>query len=223
MTTNDELEKSERQSWRIIDSIPEPIATLTKTGDVDMVNRHLLEYFGTTIEEARRWRTNDLVHPEDLPRLIDLFTRSIEWGTPYESEHRLRRRDGVYRWFQARAFPLRDASGQIVRWCVLLTDIEGRKRAENAVRTSERNLTLIIDAIPTLAWSVRTDGSAEFLNQHYLDYVGLSLEQVKDWGWTAAVHPDDLNGLVAAWQRIIASEQAGEAEARLRRFDGSYR
>src|SRR5262249_22096801 len=47
--------------------------------------------------------------------------------------------------------------------------------------------------------------------------------QVKDSGWTAAVHPDDLNGLAATWQRVMASEQAGEAEARLRRFDGSYR
>src|SRR5215472_8693948 len=223
MTTNDELEKSERQSWRIIDSIPEPIATLTKTGDVDMVNRHLLEYFGTTIEEARQWGTNDLVHPEDLPRLIELFTRSIESGTPCESEHRLRRRDGVYRWFQARAFPLRDANGAILRWCVLLMDIDDRKRAEDAVRTSERSLKLIIDTIPAVAWSARADGSADFFSQHYLDYVGLSLEQMKDWGWRAAVHPDDLNDLVAAWQRVVASEQAGEAEARLRRFDGSYR
>src|SRR5215471_2429889 len=146
-TTKDKLEKSERESWLIIDSIPEPIATLTKTGDVDMVNRHLLEYFGTTIEEARRWGANDLVHPEDLPHLIDLFTRSIESGTPYESEHRLRASDGVYRWFQARAFPLREANGQIVRWCVLLTDIDDRKHAEDAARTSERSLKLIIDTI----------------------------------------------------------------------------
>src|SRR5262249_51521724 len=129
----------------------------------------------------------------------------------------------VYRWFQGRAYPLRDASDQIVRWCVLLTDVDDRKRAEDAVRTSERNLKLIIDTIPAVAWSVRADGSADFFSQHYLDYVGLSLDQVKDWGWTAAVHPDDLKGLAAAWQRIMASEQAGEAETRLRRFDGSYR
>jgi PAS domain S-box-containing protein len=222
-TAKDESERSERESWRLIDSIPGPIVMLTKTGDVDMVNRHLLEYFGTTIEEARQWGTNDLVHPEDLPHLIELFTRSIESGTPYESEHRLRRRDGVYRWFQARAFPLRDANGDIVRWCVLLTDIDDRKRAEDAVRTSERSLKLIIDTIPAVVWSARPDGFADFFSKHYLDYVGLSAEQLKDWGWTAAVHPDDLNGLAAAWQRIMASEQAGEAEARLRSFDGSYR
>jgi PAS domain S-box-containing protein len=212
-----------RESWRIIDSIPGPIALLRKSGDVDMVNRHLLEYFGTTIEKAMKWGTNDLVHPEDLPHVVDGFTRSVESGAPYENEYRLRRSDGVYRWFQGRALPLRDANGQIVRWCVLLTDIDDRKRAEDAVRASERNLKLIIDTIPAMAWSARTDGSADFFSQHYLDYVGLSLEQLKDWGWMATVHPDDLNGLTVAWQRVMASGRADETEARLRRFDGSYR
>jgi PAS domain-containing protein len=54
----------------------------------------------------------------------------------------------------------------------------------------------VIDAIPTLAWSARSDGSADFFNQRWLDYTGLSAEQVRDWGWTVALHPDDLNGLV---------------------------
>src|SRR5258705_7985273 len=108
---NEELERTEREWWRLIDSIPGPIVTLTKAGDVDMVNRHLLEYFGTPIERIRQWGANDLVHPEDLPHLRDLFTQSIESGISYESEQRLRGRDGVYRWFQACASPLRDANG----------------------------------------------------------------------------------------------------------------
>ena len=88
---------------------------------------------------------------------------------------------------------------------------------------SERNLKLIIDTIPAQAWSARPDGSAEFFNQLYLHFIGLSAEQASGWGWTAAVHPEDLNGLAATWQRILASEAPGEAEARLRRHDGDYR
>jgi PAS domain S-box-containing protein len=80
-----------------------------------------------------------------------------------------------------------------------------------------------IDSIPALAWSARPDGSADFFNQHYLDFVGLSAEQAQDWGWTVAVHPDDLNGLAGSWRSIMASGKAGEREARLRRFDGEYR
>ena len=128
-----------------------------------------------------------------------------------------------YRWLHARGLPLRDISGNIVRWYNLLTDIDERKRAEEALRASERNLKLIVDTIPALAWSARPDGSAEFFNQLYLDFMGLTAEQASDWGWTAAVHPEDMNGLAATWHRIMASEAPGEAEARLRRHDGAYR
>src|SRR5262245_39722031 len=88
---------------------------------------------------------------------------------------------------------------------------------------TEGELVLIFDAIPALAWSARPDGSAEFLNQHYLAYVGRPLEQLQGLGWTSAVHADDLNGLTATWQSIMSSGQPGETEARLRRFDGAYR
>jgi PAS domain S-box-containing protein len=99
----------------------------------------------------------------------------------------------------------------------------GQVELFSRIRASERNLALIINTIPALAWSASTDGRAEFFNQHYLNYVGLSADQAKDWGWTTAVHPDDLNGLATRWQRIMASEELGEAEARLRRHDGEYR
>jgi PAS domain S-box-containing protein len=101
--------------------------------------------------------------------------------------------------------------------------LEEIKRRNDALRASEHKLELTINTIPALVWSARPDGSAEFFNQHYLDYVGLSAEQVKDWGWTVAVHPDDLNGLAGSWQFIMASGKQGECEARLRRFDGEYR
>ena len=217
------LRESERKSRLIVDSIPGLVALLTTDGDVEFVNRQILEYTGQTLEELKQWGTNGTVHPEDLPHVIEVFTQSIASGSPYEIVQRLRRSDGVYRWFQNSGFPLRDTSGHIVRWCVLLTDIDERKRAEEALAASERNLKLIIDTIPALAWSARPDGSAEFFNQHYLDFIGLSAEQASGWGWTAAVHPEDLNGLAATWQRIMASEAPGEAEARLRRHDGEYR
>ena len=98
-----------------------------------------------------------------------------------------------------------------------------RKLTQEALRVSEYNLSLIINSILALAWSARADGSADFFNQHYLDFVGLSAEQARGWGWTVAVHPDDLDGLAGTWQSILASGEAGEAEARLRRFDGEYR
>jgi hypothetical protein len=217
------LRESERESRLIVDSIPGLIAAFTPGGQVEFVNRQVLEYFGRTLEELKHWGTGGSTHPEDLSRVVEGFSDSIASGEPFEFEVRAQRVDGVYRWFQSRGFPLRDANGHIVRWYNLLIDIDERKRAEEALAASERNLKLTIDTIPALAWSARPDGSAEFFNQHYLDFIGLSAEQASGWGWTTAVHPDELNDLAAAWQRIMASDAPGETEARLRRFDGDYR
>ena len=86
-----------------------------------------------------------------------------------------------------------------------------------------QDVRLVVDAIPTLAWSAEADGSATFFNQRWLDYTGLSAEQARDWGWTVALHPDDLSGLTDYWRSLLASGEPGEVEARLRRFDGVYR
>src|SRR5882724_10482634 len=86
-----------------------------------------------------------------------------------------------------------------------------------------QDVRLAVDTIPTLAWSARSDGSADFFNQRWLDYTGLSPEQARDWGWTVALHSDDLNGLVDYWRSVLASGEPGEMEGRLRRFDGVYR
>lgn len=95
--------------------------------------------------------------------------------------------------------------------------------AIEARRANERNLHLIINTIPTLAWSALPDGSVDFSNQHYLDYTGISKEYAQGWGWTAAIHPDDLSRLIDYWRSILASGERGEIEARIRRFDGVYR
>jgi PAS domain S-box-containing protein len=217
------LRESGRESRLILDNIPGLIAVFTPGGELEFVNRQIIEYFGRSLEELRRWGTDDTTHPEDKKRVVELFTRAMASGEPFEFESRARRSDGVYRWHQSRGFPLRDTDGQIVRWYNLIIDIDERKHAEDALAASERNLKLIIDTIPALAWSTGPDGSADFFNQHYLDYLGLTAEQASGWGWTAAVHPDDLNNLAATWAGIMASEAPGEAEARLRRHDGEYR
>jgi hypothetical protein len=100
---------------------------------------------------------------------------------------------------------------------------EDRKRAEDAIRASERALNQIINAIPALAWSALPEGSAEFFNQHYLDFVGLPAEEMQGSGWTAVVHPQDLAGVVASWEAMAASARPSETEGRLRRADGEYR
>src|SRR6516225_7377080 len=211
-------------SWRqIVDNIPGLVNTAGPTGAPEFFNRPEQEYFGKTNEELKDWGRVDVFHPEDLPSVIEAWSKSLETGQILEIEARLRRADGVYRWFQTRAVPARDAEGKITDWYALHTDIEDRKRAEEALQSHERNLSLTINTLPVIAWSARPDGSLEFYNQRGLDYLGLSAEEARGWGWAAAIHPDDLNRLTDYWRAIRETGEAGEIEARLRRFNGEYR
>src|SRR5580700_4128630 len=97
------------------------------------------------------------------------------------------------------------------------------QRQNELLQRSERELREVIETIPSMAWSAAPDGSADFFNERWLAYAGLTADQAQGWGWTVAVHPDDLSVLVDYWQTVMASGQSGEIEARLRRFDGVYR
>jgi PAS domain S-box-containing protein len=123
------LRESERNARSAIDGIAGLVAIKAPNGDVETVNRQVLEYFGRSLEELKNWGTSDAVHPEDLPRVLELVKRAMDSGVPYQVELRLRRFDGEYRWFDNRGVPVRDDSGRIARWYILITDIEDRARA----------------------------------------------------------------------------------------------
>jgi len=95
--------------------------------------------------------------------------------------------------------------------------------AQDALQRGEDYLRLTIDTIPVLAWCSRPDGSNEFLNQRWLDYTGLTIEEAQGWGWKVAIHSNDLPQLLDVWQGLLVSGKPGELEARLRRADGVYR
>jgi PAS domain S-box-containing protein len=220
---NEALRESEHNSRLLVDSIPGLVALLTADGEVQFVNRQILDYTGRTLEELKQWGTNDTVHPEDLPHVIHVFSQSIASGSPYEIVQRLRRSDGLYHWFQNSGFPLRDASGQVIRWCVLLTAIDDRKRAEDALRESERESRLIVDSIPGLVAVFTPGGEVEFVNRQVLDYFGNTLEELEHWGTGGTTHPEDLPRVVELFTRSISSGDPFEFEVRARRFDGVYR
>src|SRR5260370_40168117 len=123
------LRESERSSRSAIDGIAGLVSILAPNGEVETANRQFLEYICRSLEWIKNWGTNDAVHPEDLPRVVEFFKRTMASGIPFNFELRLRRFDGEYRWFDNRGVPIRDDSSRIARWYVLLTDIEDRTRA----------------------------------------------------------------------------------------------
>src|SRR5262249_37102222 len=218
-----DLAERERESRLIAESIPGLVALLSPTGYVDMVNPPLLKYFGRTLEELRELGTIGSVHPEDLPHVVDVFTRSLASGTPYEIVQRLRRADGVYRWVQNSGFPFRETNGQIARWCVLLTDIDDRKRAEEALVRRERELRLLVDTIPVLMWRGTPAGELEYLNQRAVEYLGHTAEGLSGGRWLELVHPDHRDTTVRRWLHSVTTGSSYDDVYKLRRADGQYR
>jgi PAS domain S-box-containing protein len=126
---------SEAQLRQTVDRIPGLVCTMTGGGEVEFANRRILEYTGWTLEQLRDWRP--LIHPDEREMVVKRWRRSVETGNPYDIEHRVRGADGVYRWFAARGLPVRDRESRIVRWYILITDIDERKKTHEKLQRSE--------------------------------------------------------------------------------------
>ena len=217
----DALRASEHQLRLMVDSIPALVTTMTPAGDTETVNEQLVAYTGQSREALKNWP--EKVHPEDRARIADRWRRSLETGNPYDAEERVRRADGLYRWFHTRGLPIRDREGHIVRWCLLLTDIEDRRQAEQALRASEHQLRLITETIPALVWRTTPDGEIDYVNRRVLDYTGKPLEDFGDNGWLQLLHPDDVDSTIRQWRQNIQTGLSHQVTYRLRRADGAYR
>ncbi len=145
-------------------------------------------------------------------------------GEPGETEARLRRHDGVYRWFFVRAEPLRDESGKVVKWYVTSTDIEERKQAEEKLRQDECELRQITDAIAQTIIVQDADGIPIYANKAMLDYAGLTIEDVSRPDFRALIaHPEDFERNRDIRQAALLSGLPFEIEVRGRGKDGQYR
>jgi PAS domain S-box-containing protein len=214
----------------VIDTIPAMAWSLRPDGALDFINRRWLEYTGLSFEEAVAEPTRTM-HPEELPSIMQKWSLDIAAGQPYEGEMRLRRADGEYRWFLVRTVPLRNEQGTIVKWYGTSFDIEDRKRTADALRGSEQQLRhnedrlrLVIDTVPAMVWTALPDGSVDFVNRRWLEYIGMSEAQFQaSGGWPSVMHPDDLAASLQFWAATVASGQAADIEHRVRRADGQYR
>jgi PAS domain S-box-containing protein len=220
--SKDALRKSEDNLRMVVNTIPARAWSLLPDGALDFVNQRWLEYTGLSLEEAIE-QSSRPVHPDDLARAVQKWSVNLAAGEPYEDEMRLRRADGEYRWFLIRVVPLRDGQGNIIKWYGTGTDIEDRKRAEDALRESEDRLRLVVDTIPAIVWSASPDGSVDFVNERWLQYTGLSRQDSLGWRWTASIHPDDIARTTDYWRTVLLSGEPAEMEGRMRRSDGEFR
>jgi PAS domain S-box-containing protein len=217
------LQSSERNLAAIINTIPTTAWTTRSDGYCDFLNQGWLDYTGMTAKQAEGWGWAEAIHPDDRKRLIEEWQSCLASGTPIDTEARIRRFDAVYRWFLIRGNPLRDGSGNILKWYGTCVDIEDRKRAEEALRQSEERARLMVDSIDGQIMTATAKGEVEFVNQQVLDYFGKSLEELKDWRTNDAIHPDDFPRALELWAHSVETGDPYQFDERLRRSDGAYR
>jgi PAS domain S-box-containing protein len=157
-------EQREAHLRLIIDTIPAMAWSVLPGVGVDFVNQRWLDYTGLSSAEALEEPTRT-IHPQDLARVMEQWSADMAAGNPCEYEIRLRRADGEYRWFLVRTVPLRDERGNIVKWYGTSTDIEDRKRAEDALRDSEERFAAFMENLPGYAWMKDLQGRYVYVNQ----------------------------------------------------------
>ena len=213
------------ERWRsVFENSAIGVALTDLSGSFFAANPVYEKMVGYTEEELQKLSFLDITYEEDLELnqmlIADLLSGKVQ---QFQIEKQYRRKNGSLIWVRNNVSVV-PGKEQVPQFLMALSeDITERKQAEEKLRASETTLKQIINTIPTPAWSARPDGYCDFVNQRWLDYVGLSTEQGLGWGWEAAIHPDDLPGLVEYWQSCLASGMPVDTEARLRRFDGIYR
>jgi PAS domain S-box-containing protein len=217
------LRKNEETLRMLIDGIDALIITMTADDELEFVNQQVLDFFGKSGEEMKDWRQNGAIHPHDLGAVIAAWTDSVQTGRPYDHVHRYRRSDGVCRWFRVRGRPARDTQGRIVRWYVILSDIDERKRAEERLEEQQQELQQVLDLTPQMVAVFGRERERLYANSVALAYIGTSLKEWRQQGIGSELHPDDVERVVVAAKRGVSTRSAYELEVRIRKSDGTYR
>jgi formate hydrogenlyase transcriptional activator len=222
--TATELAGAESSLRRVIDTIPALAWCARPDGSMEFLNKQWHDYTGLSPAETIGWGYQAAFHPEDRKNGIERCRKLFSENGPAESEIRLRRHDGVYRWFRIRVEPLRDEQGQIIRWYGTSTDIEALKQTEERLKEDERELRRITDAIPQTIVVLDPDGTPLYANRATLDYTGLAMEDVAKPGFRQRIfHAEDIQRLAENRQSAFARGVPFQLEQRALGKDDQYR
>jgi formate hydrogenlyase transcriptional activator len=208
----------------VVDRIPAFTWSARPDGSVEFVNQPWREYAGLSPEESQGWGWQAAIHPEDLPSLMRKWPELLISGESGEIELRMRRHDGVFRWFLVRFEPFRDETAKIVMWYGVSTDIENLKQTQEKLREDERELRRITDAIPQTIVVQDPAGVPIYANQATLDFTGLTADDVIAPNFRERIfHPEDLEKFRNERKAALARGLPFELELRALRKDGQYR
>lgn len=228
------LRQSEEEFRTLAEAVPHHVWTARPDGKLNWFNPRIYQYAGAGIGELDGDEWSRLVHPEDVPGAVAAWLHAIETGESYEIEFRLRRADGVFRWFLGRAVPVRDEKGGVVRWIGTNTDVHDQKTTEaelarlNAtlaerVREKTRERDRIWNVSQDLLLVADIDGTWRSINPAWKATLGWSEQELLNKTSHWLEHPDEREKTEAELDHLAQGRPTIRFENRFRHKDGSYR
>ena len=220
------------QAMRIVKSMPAFTWSASPDGHITYVSASMLSYIGQLANRSGLfhilsnpgWR--GVIHPDDYPLVMEKRRHALTTGEPFNVEYRVRRFDGVYRWFWTFGSLSRDEHGRVAGWYGTMIDIEDKKQADAALRRGERQLQQLIDTVPALIWSTTADGTPSYVNKRFADVTGADLADITGPDGSpslSVIHPDDRPIAAKAVAHSFATGVPYVTRYRQLRRDGSYR
>ncbi|QHG17104.1 PAS domain S-box protein [Nostoc sp. ATCC 53789] len=183
-----------------------------------------IAYTGQSLAEAANGGWIDAVHPDDRDRTAQVWYTAVAKCSIYETEYRIRGKDGSYRHFSVCGAPVLEADGDVREWVGTCTDIHDRKLGEQTLQQNEQRFRSLVTASSQIVWVATPEGLAVSHEMPtWLAYTGQSAEEVEGLGWLDPIHPDDRNRTALAWSTAVANKSLFQTEYRFRGKDGSYR
>ena len=217
-------QQQEKELQLTIDTIPAFVFRILPDGWTDFLNKRWLDYTGLSHSEAEGFGWRVVYHPEDVAHISEMRRKGMASGEPWESEGRIRSSEGQYRWFLNRAAPLRDGHGNIIKWYGTNTDIEDRKRAEDALRRSEAYLTEAqrLSQTGSFGWNVES-GEIRWSEEAFriFEYDANSVPTIDMV--IARTYPDDRGFVGRLIERVTRNRDNWEVEHRLLMPEGSVK
>jgi PAS domain S-box-containing protein len=206
----------------VVDTIPTLAWSAGPDGSAEFFNERWLDYTGLSAEQALGSGWQVAIHPNDLPRILETFREALNSVKPYEVEGRFRRFDGEFRWFLFRGSPLRDRSGKVAKWYGTNTDLEERKRAEDALRKSEERWRSVFEN--SAIGLALTDYNGRFLatNRVFQAMVGYTEEELRAVSFLDVTHEDYREANRALITELVEEKRRQfQIEKKYQRKDGS--
>jgi PAS domain S-box-containing protein len=206
-----ERHASEVALRRVLDTIPQFVATARADGSIEHLNDRLLAYCGYTLDDLKGDGWQRCVHPDDLPAVRESWVRAVATGEDRVVEQRVRRHDGAYRWFVAHFKPFRNGRGEVTQWVGTLTDVHERKQAQIYLTDSEARFREMADTMPQIVWTARPDGFVDYYNRRWYE-MGGAVDAFGDASWVPTVHPDDIGRTLDCWRTAVQTGREMECQ-----------